>query len=356
MTPDINEMRELLNQLEEAERKKDDELYKNTAKKLAEKARSLEKQKKSKKVIFHKKKHLRKSKIRVRVINKVVRIAKMPLIALKNLKNKITSKVRNIGNKITEKVNNVKVKLQEKKHLINRKKRRIVAQIRVIKRVSKKNLSLLKKQIEVKKSSVGFTNLRQKATIAGLTVENLALRGAVAAKNAINNAKVKIIDKKNIAKKQIRRKYNKAKRVIKHATVDQVKKLKENIVGLKNKVVASVKHQISDKKRVAGRIKLKISRKVTKVKTVSIERLKELKKKIKKGLSFESSYKGRHYADSSESRRRAMREFFKNHLSTTKEELLRNQGKIDLMRAQNEELLNEFRGEEVGESVRSRKI
>ena len=126
MTPDINEMRELLNQLEEAERKKDDELYKNTAKKLAEKARSLEKQKKSKKVIFHKKKHLRKSKIRVRVINKVVRIAKMPLIALKNLKNKITSKVRNIGNKITEKVNNVKVKLQEKKHLINRKKRRIV--------------------------------------------------------------------------------------------------------------------------------------------------------------------------------------------------------------------------------------
>ena len=52
MTPDINEMRELLNQLEEAERKKDDELYKNTAKKLAEKARSLEKQKKSKKVIY----------------------------------------------------------------------------------------------------------------------------------------------------------------------------------------------------------------------------------------------------------------------------------------------------------------
>ena len=31
-----------------------------------------------------------------------------------------------------------------------------------------------------------------------------------------------------------------------------------------------------------------------------------------------------------------------------------NQGKIDLMRAQNEELLNEFRGEEVGESVRSK--
>lgn len=354
MIQDINELIELVNQLAEAGKKKDYELYQNTAKKLAEKARSLEKLKKSKKVIFYKKKHLRKSKIRVRVINKVVRIAKMPLIALKNLKNKITSKVRNIGNKITEKVNNVKVKLQEKKNLINRNKKRIVGRIRVIKRVSKKNLSLLKKQIEVKKNSVGFTNLRQKATIAGLTVENLALRGAVASKNAINNAKVEIIDKKNVAKKQIRRKYNKAKRVIKHATVDQVKKLKENIVGLKNNAVTSVKYQISDKRKVAGRIKLKISRKVTKVKTVSIERLKELKKKIKKGLSFESSYKGSHYADSSESRRRAMQEHFKNYLNATKEGLSKNEEKINLMRAQKEQLLNEFRGAEIEAPVRSK--
>ena len=39
MTPDINEMRELLNQLEEAERKKDDKLYKKTAKKIDKKER-----------------------------------------------------------------------------------------------------------------------------------------------------------------------------------------------------------------------------------------------------------------------------------------------------------------------------
>ena len=50
------------------------------------------------------------------------------------------------------------------------------------------------------------------------------------------------------------------------------------------------------------------------------------------------------------------KEFLLYTLLTTKEELLRNQEKIDLMCAQNEELLNEFRGEEVGESVRSRKI
>ena len=357
MTPDINEIRELLNQLEEAEKKKNDELYKNTAKKIAEKAHSLEKKKNKKKIIFHKKKHLRKSNIRVRIINKVTKIARMPLEGLKKLKNTIKSKVSNffgkIKNNITDKVNSVKVTLQEKKHLIKRKKRRIVARVRIIKRVSKKRLQLLKKQIEVKSNSIGFTNLKQKAILAGLTVENVALKGAVAVKDAVNKAKITIIDKKNLAKKQIKRKFEKSKRFIKHITVDQLKKLRDNIIELKNKIVKKVKHEISDKRKIAGRIKLKITGKITKIKTVSIEKYNELKERISSILS--NSYEGKHYADSSQARRNAMREFFKKHLNSSNEEIIkRNQEQIDLMRAQNVELLSELRGEEIEEPVSSR--
>lgn len=355
MTPDINEIRELLNQLEEAEKNKNDELYKNTAKKIAEKAHSLEMKKNKKKIIFHKKKHLRKSNIRVRIINKVTKIARMPLEGLKKLKDTIKSKVSKFFGNIKDKVNSVKVILQEKKHLIKRKKRRLVARVRIIKRVSKKRLQLLKKQIEVKSNSIRFTNLKQKAILAGLTVENVALKGAVAVKDKIDKAKITIIDKKNLAKRQIKRKFEKSKKFIKHITVDQLKKLRDNILELKNKIVKKVKHQISDKKKLAGRIKLKITRKISKIKTVSIEKYNELKQKISNVLDLNNTYEGKHYADSSQTRREAMREFFKRHLNSTKEEILkRNQEQIDLKRAQNEQLRSELRGEELEEPVRSR--
>ena len=53
MTQSINEIRDLLNQLEEADKNNDDKLYKDTLNKISNSTKSLEKRKKSsKKVIF----------------------------------------------------------------------------------------------------------------------------------------------------------------------------------------------------------------------------------------------------------------------------------------------------------------
>ena len=339
MDKNIENIRVDTTNLENTIKNKDDKLYRDSIKIIYDNTRSLEKkQKKKKKVVFYKKKDLKKKKIRVRVIDKVKSLKIVSLDALKNLKNNIKNKVTNffkgIGSAISKKVKNVNVKLQEKKHLLKRKKRRLNARVRIIKRVSKKRMQLLKKQIDVKKSSVGFTNIRQKATIAKLTVQNAALKGLVAGKKKFDKAKITIIDKKNLAKKSIKRKYENAKTFIRHITIDQVEKLKNNIVALKNGIVSKVRHKIEDKKKVAGRVKLKVTGKVKKFKSASIYKLKSIKNKINDELALGDSYQGKYYVDAKEERRKAMREFFKKHLEATKETLQKNQERIDKLQSE----------------------
>ena len=358
MTQSINEIRDLLNQLEEADKNNDDKLYKDTLNKISNSTKSLEKRKKSsKKVIFYKKKHLKKTKIRVRVIEKINKIAKVPLEALKTLKGNISKKVSSffegIGKKVTaakefvdKKVKNVKLKLESAKHLLKRKKRRLKARARIIKRVSKTRLKLLRSQIATKSNSLGFTNLRQKATIVGLTAENLLLKGAVNVKDKIDATKIIIVDKKRIAKRKIKRVVKGARKTIKHVTVDQVVELKRKIVAFKNKFMKKIKFELKDKDGLVGRIKLKLTGKFNKIKSVPANFIEGLKAKFGKP-------KGKHFADPSEARRKAMREFFRKYLSTSDEKISQNQEEINRLIEQREELRSQLTGQEL-EEVRAR--